>query len=110
MPSFLVETYLAQGQAGERAARDLRARAAAEELTRERTPVRFERSIHLPSDEICFFVFDAPSSRQAALVAEHARLDPVRVVEIRGGNSSDPSESSANATRPPSSGSWPDRQ
>ena len=81
MPSYLVETYLARGQAGERAARDRRARSAAEELTRKRTPVRFERSIHVPGDEICFFVFDAPSSRDAALVAQHAGLDPVRVVE-----------------------------
>ena len=60
MPSYLVETYLARGRAGERAARERRARTAAEELTQERTPVRFERSIYVPEDEICFFVFDAP--------------------------------------------------
>jgi hypothetical protein len=81
VPSYLVETYLARGQAGERAARDCRARSAAEELTRERTPVRFERSIHVPEDELCFFVFDGPSSRDAALVAQCAGLDPFRVVE-----------------------------
>lgn len=81
MPSYLVETYLARGQAGERAARDRRARSAAEELTQERTPVRFERSIHMPEDEICFFLFDAPSGRDAALVAQRAGLDPFRVVE-----------------------------
>ena len=81
MPSYLVETYLARGRAGERAAREQRARAAAEELTQERTRVRFERSIHVPEDEICFFVFDAPSGRDAALVAQRAELDPVRVVE-----------------------------
>jgi hypothetical protein len=81
VPSYLVETYLARAQAGERAARDCRARSAAEELTRERTPVRFERSIHVPEDELCFFVFDAPSSRDAALVAQCAGLDPFRVVE-----------------------------
>ena len=80
MPSFLVETYLARGQAGERAARDQRARVAAEEHRQGRTPVRFERSIHVPEDEICFFVFDAPSGRAAALVAERAGLDPLRVV------------------------------
>jgi hypothetical protein len=44
-------------------------------------PVRFERSIHVPEDEICFFVFDATSSRYAALVAQRAGLDPLRVVE-----------------------------
>jgi hypothetical protein len=35
----------------------------------------------VPEDEICFFVFDAPSGRAAALVAERAELDPLRVVE-----------------------------
>ena len=42
---------------------------------------RFDHAIHGPEDEICFFVFDAPSSREAALVAERAALDPIRVVE-----------------------------
>jgi hypothetical protein len=81
VPSYLVETYLARGRAGERAARERRASAAAEQLTRERTRVRFERSIHVPEDEICFFVFEAASSRDAVLAAQRARLEPVRVVE-----------------------------
>ena len=81
MPSYLIETYLARGQAGERARRETRARSAAEQLTQRRTVVRFERSIYVPEDEICFFVVDAPSGRDAALVAEHAGLDPVRIVE-----------------------------
>jgi hypothetical protein len=81
VPSYLVETYLARGQAGERASRERRARSAAEELTREKIPVRFEQSIDLPEDEICFIVFNAPSSRDAVLAAQRARLDPIRVVE-----------------------------
>ena len=81
MPSYLVETYLARARAGERAACELRAQAAAEELTRERTPVRFERSLYVPEDEICFFVFDAPSGRDAALAADRAELEPLRIVE-----------------------------
>ena len=81
MPGYLVETYLARGQAGELAAREQRARAAVEELTRERARVRFDRSIYVPGDEICFFVFEAPSDREAALVAERAELDPIRIVE-----------------------------
>jgi hypothetical protein len=81
MPSYLVETYLSRGQAGERLAHERRARAAAAELTQDRTRVRFDRSIHIPEDEICFYVFDAPSSREAALVAQRAGLDPIRVVE-----------------------------
>jgi hypothetical protein len=82
VPSYLVETYLARGRAGERAARERRARSAAEELTDGRTRVRFDRSIYVPEDEIHFFVFDAPSGRDAALVAERAELDSIRVVEV----------------------------
>jgi hypothetical protein len=81
VPSYLVETYLARGDARERAARERRARSAADELTREGTRVRFDRSIHVPEDEICFFVFDAPSAGEAALAAQRAGLDPLRVVE-----------------------------
>jgi hypothetical protein len=79
VPSYLVETYLARDQAGERAAREQRARSAVGEPTPE--SVRFERSIYVPEDEICFFVFDAPSGREAALAAQRAGLEPIRVVE-----------------------------
>jgi hypothetical protein len=77
----MVETYLPRSQLRERAAREQRARSAAEDLTEGRVPVHFDRSISVPEDEICFFVFDAPSGRAAALVAERADLDPLRVVE-----------------------------
>jgi hypothetical protein len=77
VPSYLVETYLARGHAGERAARERRARSAADELTR----VGFNHSIHVPEDEICFFVFEAPSSTDALLAAERAELGPIRIVE-----------------------------
>ena len=81
MPSYLVETYLARGDAGGRAARERRARSAAVELTGQGTRVSFDRTIHLPEDEICFFVFEAPSGRDAALAAQRAELRPLRVVE-----------------------------
>ena len=81
MPSYLVETFLARGAAGERTARERRARSAAEKLTGQGTRVRFDRTIHVPEDEICFFVFDAPSSRDVARAAELADLGPLRVVE-----------------------------
>ena len=82
MRNYLVETYLSRGSAGERAARERRARRAAEELTREHTTVCFERSIHVPEDEICFFVFRTRSSTDAVLVAQRAQLEPLRVVEV----------------------------
>lgn len=81
MPSYLVETYLSRSSEGEPAASERRARSAAEALTRGHTSVRFERSIHLPEDETCFFVFHADSSKDAALAAERAELEPIRVVE-----------------------------
>ena len=79
MPSYLVETYLAANAAAERTARERRAFSAAEEL--KRGDVRFARSIHVPEDEICFYVFDAPTARDAAHAAELAGLDAIRVVE-----------------------------
>jgi hypothetical protein len=81
VPSYLVETFLARGVAGKRQERERRACSAAEAMTREGTRVRFEGSIHVPEDEICFFTFAAPSSREAALVAQRAGLEPLRVVE-----------------------------
>jgi hypothetical protein len=81
MPSYLVETFLAGGHPGERTAREARARSAADELTQAGTCVRLDGVIHVPEDEICFFVFGAPSSREAALVSQLAALDPFRVVE-----------------------------
>ena len=81
MPSYLVETYLARGDARGRAAREWRARSVAAELTGDGIRVRFDRTIHIPEDEICFFVFDAPSGSDAVLAAQRAELEPLRVVE-----------------------------
>ena len=81
MPSYLVETFLARCHSAELAALEARARSAVEELTQDGTRVSFEGVIHIPEDETCFFVFEAPSSREAAVVARLAALDPVRLVE-----------------------------
>jgi hypothetical protein len=81
VPSYLVETYLARGDACGRVARERRARSVAAELTQAGTRVRFDRSIHVPDDEICFFMFDAPSGSDAVLAAERAELGSLRVVE-----------------------------
>ena len=81
MRSYLVETFLARGAAGERRAREEQARSAAEAMTREGTRVGFEGSIYVPEDEICFFTFAACSGCDVALAAHRARLDPLRIVE-----------------------------
>jgi hypothetical protein len=81
VPSYLVETFLARGDGGAILSRERRARSAAKELTHGAAHVRFARSIHVPEDEICFYVFDAPSARHATEAAKRAGLDPIRVVE-----------------------------
>jgi hypothetical protein len=81
VPSYLVETYLSHADREGSASRVGRARSAAEELTRQRVRVRFAQSIHVPEDEICFFVFEAPSRRVAVLAARRAGLEPIRIVE-----------------------------
>jgi hypothetical protein len=88
VPSYLVETFLPRGTAAVRAACERRARSAAEALTQEGTSVRLDRAIHVPEDEICFFVFNAPSSRDAALAAQLAGLGALRVVEAVSSGSS----------------------
>ena len=88
MPSYLVETFLPRGTAAARAVCERRARSAAEALMQEGTSVRLDRTIHVPEDEICFFVFKAPSSRDAALAAQLAGLSALRVVEAISSGSS----------------------
>jgi uncharacterized protein YbaA (DUF1428 family) len=92
VPSYLVETFLPRRAAAGRAASERRARSAAEALTQEGTSIRFDRAIHVPEDEICFFVFDAPSSRAAARAAQLAELGPLRIVEAVSSDNSDREE------------------
>jgi hypothetical protein len=100
VPRYIVETYLGRGHAGERAARERRAASAAEELTKGTTRVRFDRSIYVPEDEICFFVFDAPSGRDVALAAERALLDPIRVVTAISSRQWDPQGEPSSPSQP----------
>jgi hypothetical protein len=85
VPSYLVETFLSRADNDDCRARWQRAASAAEELTREGTRVRFDHTIYVPEDEICFFVVHAASSRDAVRAAERANLEPFRVVEAISG-------------------------
>jgi hypothetical protein len=81
VPSYLVETFLPRSAPNGWASRERRARSAAAELSRQGVGIRFDRTVHVPGDEICFFIFEAASSSEVALVAQRAGLDPIRVVE-----------------------------
>jgi hypothetical protein len=81
MAEFLVELYVARGDdaAVERSARS--ARRAAEALTREGRAVQYVRSIFVPEDETCFFLYEATTAddveeaaRRAAIRFDHVAL------------------------------------
>ncbi len=76
MPSFLVESYLAQEPC-----------AVAHALARARRAadladgVSYLRSMYLPSDETCLHMFEAPSSAVLGEAARLAALGHLRIVE-----------------------------
>ena len=56
-----------------------RARRAAEQMRRNGTPVRFLRSIFVPEDETCFFLFEAPTAAAVRDAARRAQLGATQV-------------------------------
>ena len=81
MKQFFVEVFTARANAGKLGTAERRATLAARRLSNADREVQFVRATYIPEDEICFFVFDAPSRGDAALVAQRAGLEPIRVVE-----------------------------
>jgi hypothetical protein len=80
VPTYLVETYMPRSHAQGARAAGRRAEAAAEELSREGTPVRYVRTTFLPDDETCFHVFVAESTDSIEAFSRRAALGDVRVV------------------------------
>jgi hypothetical protein len=78
---FLVELYVSQSDAAAVAHGAERTRLAAEELTREGTPVRYLRSIFVPEDETCFFLCEAGSAEAVREAVRRAALTFDRVAE-----------------------------
>jgi Protein of unknown function (DUF4242) len=76
---FLVEIYLSRVNGVD--ASVARARAAADELTGEGTPVRYLSSIFVPEDETCFFLYQAASADAVSEAARRASLVFERVSE-----------------------------
>ena len=81
MAEFLVELYVSRTDP-DAVGRDAeRARAASAELTREGTPVRFLRSIFVPEDETCFFLFEADSADAVREAQRRAAIPAGRIGE-----------------------------
>lgn len=89
MPEFLVEFYASSsaGAALEHGAEQ--ASIIAAELTREGTPVRYVRSIFVPEDETCFFLYESVSAENVREAACRAGVPFERIAELssesRGG-------------------------
>jgi Nickel responsive protein SCO4226-like len=56
-----------------------RARQATNELRGEGARVRFLRSIFVPEDDACFFLYEGPSAQSVKAAAARAKLGVLRV-------------------------------
>jgi hypothetical protein len=81
MAEYLVEVYVARGDGTTPDLGAERVQRAAEELTREGTPVEFLRAIFVPEDETCFYLYDAASAEAVRRAAGRAVLRFERIAE-----------------------------
>jgi len=82
VPTFLVEAYVPRSGARDAQAMARDARAGAEALTREGTPISYIRATSLPEDETCFHVFEATSWEAVAEVCRRAGIGGGRIVRV----------------------------
>jgi Nickel responsive protein SCO4226-like len=80
VPKYLVEAYIPRSRLSEARVAGRDARAAAEELAREGTPVCYVRTTFLPDDETCFHVFEAASEEAVGEVCRRAGIGSGRIV------------------------------
>jgi hypothetical protein len=81
MERYLVELYLPRAGADGLHDAARRARAAAEAMTCEGTPIRYMRAIFLGADEICFHLYEAGSPELVLEASRRAAIPVERVVE-----------------------------
>jgi Protein of unknown function (DUF4242) len=78
---FLLELYVARDDLAAVEAGAERARQAAEQLSREGAHVRYLRSLFLPEEETCFYLYEAASAEHVREAARRASLPTDSVVE-----------------------------
>jgi hypothetical protein len=76
---FLVELYVSRTDRTAVESNARSARKAAEELTEEGRPVRYVRSLFVPEDETCFFLYEADAAADVEEAARRASLPFDRV-------------------------------
>jgi Nickel responsive protein SCO4226-like len=78
---FLVESYVPRADQAGAELGAARAREAADRLAREGVPIRFLRSIFVPEDETCFYLYEAASVEDVREAANRAALSFERVAK-----------------------------
>ena len=76
---YTVELRLPRGRQGDIRDATARARQATEQLRREGKQVRFLRSIYVPEDGACFFLYEGTSAQAVKAAALRAELGVTRV-------------------------------
>jgi hypothetical protein len=71
---YTVELHLARSGWAELQDATARARQATEQLQREGEHVRFLRSIFVPEDDACFFLYEGTSAQSVKAAAARAQL------------------------------------
>jgi hypothetical protein len=84
MPEFVAEQYFARTDAAGARRASKAARSAAAQLAREGTPVELVRSVFVPEDETCMYIYEADSIDTVHLAANRAGLEFERVAEAAG--------------------------
>lgn len=85
MAEFLLELYASRTEPKAVEARAERARQAAEQLSWEGTHVRFLRTMFVPDEETCFYLYEAASADDVREAARRAELPSEWVVEAISG-------------------------
>jgi hypothetical protein len=74
MPEFIAEQYFSRTDAAGARRAACAARRAAEQLARAGTDVELVRSVFVPEDETCIFIYEADSLDSVRLAAERGGL------------------------------------
>ncbi len=88
LDTYLVEAYLPRTSPGGADAAAVRARAAAAEMRRGGTAIRFLGSFFVPEDELWFCFYEARSVDDVAEASRRAQLVPGRIQQAVDGDPS----------------------
>lgn len=84
MPEYVAEQYFPRAGADRANQAGKAARRAAEQLAREGARIALARSIFIPDDETCLFIYEADSLETVRVAGERAALAFERIVQAAG--------------------------